>query len=91
MAANNYGEIREIKKRLEQIEERNERVEGDKRWETSLARRAVLAVGTYVAVVFFLNAINAPNPYANALIPAGAYLLQTLTLPAIKKKWLEKN
>jgi len=74
---------------IKQILERNARVEADKAWETSKTRRALIAAATYLVVVLFLHLINAPNPWLNALVPACAYLLSTLTLPFIKKWWLE--
>ncbi|MBD3398022.1 hypothetical protein GF412_02505 [Candidatus Micrarchaeota archaeon] len=76
--------IREIKKR-------NARVEADKAWETSKTRRGIIAVSTYLIVVFFLILINAPNPWMNALVPAGAYVLSTLTLPFVKEWWVSNS
>ena len=73
---------------IQKIKERNVRVESDKAWETSWARRGLLAVATYVVVSLFLVSINAPNPWINALIPAGAYVLQTLTVPVLKDWWV---
>lgn len=75
---------------IQKLKERNARVEADKAWETSWARRGLLAATTYVVVGLFLVSINAPNPWINSLIPAGAYLLQTLTLPMIKEWWVKK-
>jgi hypothetical protein len=45
--------IEEIKKELAEIKERNRRVELDKAWETSLARKSLIAVLTCVVVVVF--------------------------------------
>jgi hypothetical protein len=47
------NEIEEIKKELAEIKERNRRVELDKAWETSLARKSLIAVLTCVVVVVF--------------------------------------
>jgi len=79
----------EISAEIQKLKERNERVELDKAWETSKIRRGLLAAATYFVVGLFLVSINAPNPWINALIPAGAYVLQTLTLPVLKKWWSE--
>lgn len=76
--------------KISEIEERNKRVEADKAWETSKTRRFLLAVATYLIVLYFLISINAPNPYLNALIPAVAYLIQQYSLPFVKKIWVEK-
>ncbi|NYZ74652.1 hypothetical protein H0O03_00080 [Candidatus Micrarchaeota archaeon] len=76
---------------VKKILDRNARVEADKAWETSKTRRALIAGATYLVVVLFLHLINAPNPWLNALVPACAYILSTLTLPFVKKWWLEKG
>lgn len=73
--------------KISAILSRNARVERDKVWETSKIRRAVIAVATYLVILYFLLLINAPNPYFNAIVPAAAYLLSTLSLPFIKKWW----
>jgi len=80
-----------LEKQIKEIKQRNQRVEADKAWETSVARRTILAVGTYLFSVFLLLSIEAPNPYLSALVPAGAYLLSTLTLPIFKKSWLNSR
>lgn len=79
-----------MKDELEQIKERNIRVEADKAWETSYARRILISSITYIIVIIFLIVINAPNPYINALIPVTGFLISTLTLPFIKKFWIRK-
>ncbi len=75
---------------IEQIFERNSRVEMDKAWETSKTRRTVIAGITYIVATFFMWRIGATDPYINALVPTGGYLLSTLSLPFIKKHWLKK-
>ena len=76
---------------LQEIKKRNARVEADKAWETSKTRRGIIAVFTYLIVVLFLVLIDAPNPWMTALVPAGAYLLSTLTLPFVKKWWVANS
>ncbi|MCP4647378.1 MAG: hypothetical protein GY852_06535 [bacterium] len=75
------------KEAIREIKDRNARVEADKAWETSKTRRGIIAVFTYLVVVLFLVSIDAPNPWMTALVPAGAYVLSTLTLPFIKNWW----
>lgn len=72
------------------IKERNARVEADKAWETSLTRRVAVAASTYVIMGIFLTMIGAPDPWSNALVPCGAYVLSTLTLPFLKSWWLKR-
>ena len=64
------------------------RVESDKAWETSLERRLLLTIFTYLAVGFYLQAIGISNPWPNAIVPAVAFMLSTLTLPFFKDLWL---
>src|SRR3989344_813246 len=76
-----------LEERIQKIEERNLRVEADKTWEQSWTRRALLAIFSYVAVGAYLQAIQIPRPWINAIVPAAAFMIQTLTLPFFKKLW----
>ncbi|MFA6036305.1 MAG: hypothetical protein WC759_05095 [Candidatus Micrarchaeia archaeon] len=78
----------EMQKELQMIKIRNARVEADKAWETSSARRATIAVMTYILAVVLFIMLNAPNPFLTALVPAVAYLLSTLSLPFFKDWWV---
>lgn len=69
------------------IEERNQRVETDKAWETSLTRRALLIIFTYLSVSLYFNFIKIDRPWLNAVVPSLAFLLSTLTLPFFKNVW----
>jgi len=84
-------EIHNIKKELRKIWQRNKRVEADKAWETSFFRRSLVTVVIYFIAVLFLYLINDKNYWLNALIPAGAFVLSTLTLPFIKKWWIKNR
>ncbi|VVB52351.1 Uncharacterised protein [uncultured archaeon] len=80
--------IGDLEARVDAIEERNKKVESDKAWETSLARRTLLFVFTYLAVGIYLYEVNIPNPWLNAIVPAVGFMLSTLTLPYFKGIWL---
>ena len=75
-------------KSVEDILKRNNRVEGDKAWETSMTRRAVIAIITYCIAALFMYRIGVPDPFLNALVPTGGYMLSTLSLVFIKRWWL---
>lgn len=75
--------------KISQILERNSRVEADKAWETSKTRRAVIATITYFVATFFMWRIGVVEPFLNALVPTGGYLLSTLSLGVIKQWWLK--
>lgn len=75
---------------ITQIQERNKRVELDKAWETSWTRRGLIATITYAIAVIFMWKIGVGDPFSNALVPAGGYLLSTLSLPFVKSWWIAK-
>ncbi len=75
------------KEELRLIKERNRRVELDKAWETSFTRKLLIFVFTYLAVGVYLWAIDIPKPWLNAIVPAVAFVLSTLTMPFFKKLW----
>ena len=79
--------LQELKEKVDKIEERNKKVEEDKAWETSWTRIILLIVFTYLAIGFYLNAIKIDRPWINAIVPAIAFLLSTLTLPFFKQLW----
>jgi len=80
--------MKKIEKEIEEIKNRNKIVESDKAWEASWTRRALLTIFTYLAVGIYLNIINIESPWLNAIVPAVAFMLSTLTLPYFKKIWL---
>jgi len=77
--------------RVERLEARNKRVEADKAWETSWARRLAIMVLTYIVVVFYLHFVVHINPWINALVPVIGFTLSTLTVSFIKERWLAKR
>jgi hypothetical protein len=77
-----------LESEVSKIKQRNQKVEGDKAWETSLTRRSLIAIFTYLAIALYLNAIRIPHAWLSALIPAIGFLLSTLTLPWLKNLWL---
>lgn len=78
----------DVEQRLAVIEERNRRVETDKAWEVSLIRRLTIAALTYCTALVFLWLIGIEHFAWSGLVPTGGYILSTLSLPWIKKRWL---
>ncbi|MEK7611106.1 MAG: hypothetical protein AAB486_01875 [Patescibacteria group bacterium] len=79
--------LEELAKRLTAVEDRNKRVETDKAWETSLPRRALLIIFTYVSIGLYFSAIAVDRPWINAVVPSLGFLLSTLTLPLFRNFW----
>jgi hypothetical protein len=75
---------------FKKINERNRRVELDKAWEVSLTRRGLIALITYTIASLFMYRIGISDPFINALVPTGGYLLSTLSLPVVKCWWISK-
>ena len=73
---------------IEAIKQRNYNVEGDKAWETSLARKVCITLVTYIVVTAYLHVIDVRPAYLHAIVPALAFLLSTLTLPLAKQLWI---
>lgn len=81
--------LKDLEKDVAEIKARNKKVEDDKAWETSYVRRGILTLFTYLAIAVYLVIINVEKPWLNAIIPAVAFMLSTLTLPFFKKIWLK--
>lgn len=75
----------ELQSEINKIKERNKRVEADKAWETSRARKIIILFLTYIVMVIFFYFARLPKPFINAIVPAIAFVLSTLTIPLFKK------
>lgn len=85
-------ELRDLEKNVEEILERNKRVELDKKWETSLTRKICIAVLTYIVVIIYSALISkTANVFLSSLVPVMGFLLSTLSLKAVRKVWEKKN
>lgn len=78
-----------VEKRLNAIEQRNKKVELDKAWETSLSRKIIIAVLTYILVVLFFFVAQLPKPFINSIVPTAGFILSTLSLPLFKRLWIK--
>lgn len=80
--------IQDLEKEITLIKERNKRVEVDKAWEGSFIRKILLICFTYLAIGVYLWVVGIPDPWLNAIVPAVAFTLSTLSLPFIKRIWV---
>ena len=80
--------MEELKKELEEIKQRNKRVELDKKWETSYTRKICICILTYIVVLIYSNMINKSNNiFLSSLVPVIGFFLSTLSLKLIRKVW----
>ena len=84
--------MEELKKEIEEIKERNKRVELDKKWETSATRKICIAVLTYIVVICYTSLISKiSNVFLSSLVPVIGFTLSTLSLKFVRKIWEKKN
>ena len=85
-------ELKDLEKTIEDILERNKRVELDKKWETSTTRKICIAILTYIVVIIYSTIISkTSNVFFSSLVPVMGFLLSTLSLKAVRKIWEKKN
>lgn len=84
-------EFEDLKKEIENIKERNKRVELDKKWETSWTRKICICILTYIVVIIYSYVVrNYDNIFLSSLVPVIGFTLSTLSLRYIRKTWEKK-
>lgn len=81
----------QLKKDIQEIQERNKRVEKDKAWETSWTRRIAIASTTYLLMSLLMYTLGVEKPLLSAIIPALAYLVSTASLGLLKSWWITNH
>ncbi|MFA6353532.1 MAG: hypothetical protein WCW93_01215 [Candidatus Paceibacterota bacterium] len=76
---------------IQNLKERNKRVEIDKAWEGSWTRRFTIMILTFVIASIWLLVIKESRVLLKAMVPTLGYLLSTLSIPQIKKIWAKNN
>ena len=80
-----------LEKEIEEIKQRNKRVELDKKWETSYTRKICICILTYIVVVIYSYLIRYyDNILLSSLVPVIGFTLSTLSLKYIRKIWEKK-
>lgn len=80
-----------LEDRIKQIEERNKKVELDKKWETSWTRKICIMILTYIVVITYSYLIrNYDNILLSSLVPVIGFTLSTLSLKMIRNIWESK-
>ena len=83
-------EIEQLKKEIEEIKERNTRVDMNKAWEVSYSRRILVAILTYLVICLFFIFAELPKPFLSAIVPTLGFILSTLSVSYFKKIWIKK-
>lgn len=83
-------DLKSLTNQLQEISTRNKRVELDKAWETSLTRKLIIAIITYLVIAIFFYFAQVQRPFLNAIVPTVAFILSTTTLPLIKNIWVKR-
>lgn len=80
-----------LEERVKKIEERNKKVELDKRWETSWTRKICIMILTYIVVIIYSYVVrNYDNILLSSLVPVIGFTLSTLSLKVVRKIWETK-
>ncbi|MCA9381372.1 hypothetical protein KC678_03845 [Candidatus Dojkabacteria bacterium] len=79
-----------LEEKVEKLNLLNRYSEMQDEWDKSLTRIVLVVVFTYLFVVLFMYFLGVENPIINALLPAGAYILSTRTIPYVKKIWIKQ-
>ena len=81
----------EIEQKIKNIEERNKRVELDKKCETSWTRKICIMVLTYIVVIIYSFLVrNYDNILLSSLVPVIGFTLSTFSLKLVRKIWEKK-
>lgn len=83
--------MEDLQNQINELKDRNKKVEADKAWETSWMRKLIIFALTYIVIVIFFYVAELPKPFLNAIVPALAFVLSTLTLSLFKKMWLKNK
>jgi hypothetical protein len=81
--------MEDLQTQINEIKQRNARVEADKARETSRARKIIIALLTYIVIIIFFYTAKLPHPRLNAIVPTIGFILSTLGFDAIKKMRLQ--
>ena len=81
----------DLNKEIEEIKNRNKRVELDKAWETSWTRKICICILTYVVVVIYSYIVrNYNNIFLSSIVLVIGFTLSTLSLKYVRKIWEKK-
>ena len=79
-----------IEQEINNLKDRNKRVEAEKTWETSRTRVGAIVVITYFVAVIVMFSLGNTQPFLAALMPTVGFFLSTQSLPVVKQWWIRK-
>jgi hypothetical protein len=82
--------LKDLELEIKKLKQRNKRVEQAKAWETSLTRKLLICVLTYILIVLFFYSASLPSPLINSIIPTIGFFLSTLSIPKAKTYWVQR-
>ena len=83
--------VAKLESQVQQICERNRRVEADKAWEISRFRVVMICLATYLITALVFRVIGVADYWLSALIPAVAYFISAQTFPFVKEIWIKRH
>ncbi|MEK7390813.1 MAG: hypothetical protein AAB635_01610 [Patescibacteria group bacterium] len=83
--------MEKLENEIQNLKNRNKRVERDKAWEVSWTRRVFIAALTYLIAAIWLYMIREQAIWFKAVVPTAGYILSTLTIPQLKKLWISQK
>ena len=83
--------IKKLEIDINNIKDRNIKVELDKEWETCLVRKLLIIVFTYLPLGGYMYVIGVENPWLNAIVPTLGFLISTLAFPWVKNIWINRK
>ncbi|NDK07752.1 hypothetical protein EOM39_00730 [Candidatus Gracilibacteria bacterium] len=79
-----------LSEEINKIKDRNAKVEAEKAWETSMHRKISILILTYMIISLVMYFLDFDKPFLNAIIPTSGYLLSTLSISFLKKRYINK-
>lgn len=86
-ASNAELRIAVLESQMNDVLERNRRVERNKTWETSRTRLVAVTATTYITMILVFAVLGSRRPMLDALVPTAGFFLSTLSLPMVRRIW----
>ena len=83
-------QIAKLEGEIRAIRDRNKIVELKKAWETSWTRKLGILLLTYLTMALVFHSLGSDEYLKNAIVPTLGFFLSTLSLPVLRKWWIER-